>query len=693
MGARADEEWICTDETWRAKESSAWTPSLPADVVAAQLAEVLDGRALDLGWDAPGFDAGGWAAARVLVDHGFAAVGDGRPPSEPYGAILPSPLPPRTERILPAVVIQVARTGVPTAVDTPSDSGGTDDLGAEIGAALSATVGLTPPEPSSVPDRSVDAASERTRVQPAELSAELSGPAIVVADFGGVVAGHPRLRFAAAGDVVVSGAFHEVAAPEALGHAATFRYTAREGQNTFAREDPCGGRFLVLSITGSGSIRFAGIEFVERLRPRPAGPSFEASDPGLTRVYRVGLRTVDLNAQDAYLDCPSREQRAWTGDSVVHQSVDLIANPDWSLPTWNPQLLDQPRADGLLPMIGAGDFAMPDQVSIPDWALHWIRSVYNLYRYTGDRELVASMLPAAESTLRWFTDFLGCDGLLREVTGWVLIDWAPVPVSGASASLNALWGRALLDFAEIAAWLGDTNRAEWARGHHRRLRGAFEAFWDERRGAYREHIVDGALQPVVTEHANASAACGGLVPAERRPLLRDLLLDRSRMFSEATFLSGTSPEEPRRDPERWVVGAQPFFRYVVHDALALLGAADRIAGLCRDWLMLLEIGPSAWREVWEGGSYAHGWCSTPSRDLVVYTLGVTPAEPGYAAIRVAPRLGDLEWARGVVPTPQGSVTVHAHGDAVEVSSPVPVEVIARSGAVVRYRAGTIHARI
>jgi hypothetical protein len=42
-------------------------------------------------------------------------------------------------------------------------------------------------------------------------------------------------------------------------------------------------------------------------------------------------------------------------------------------------------------------------------------------------------------------------------------------------------------------------------------------------------------------------------------------------------------------------------------------------------------------------------------------------------VRVAPRLGDLEWARATVPTPHGPVTVEAHADGrVIVDSPVPV---------------------
>jgi hypothetical protein len=58
--------------------------------------------------------------------------------------------------------------------------------------------------------------------------------------------------------------------------------------------------------------------------------------------------------------------------------------------------------------------------------------------------------------------------------------------------------------------------------------------------------------------------------------------------------------------------------------------------------------------------------------MVFYTLGVTPAEPGYTVARVAPRLGSLAWAKGKVPTPHGLITVHATAEKVTLDSPVPV---------------------
>jgi hypothetical protein len=58
--------------------------------------------------------------------------------------------------------------------------------------------------------------------------------------------------------------------------------------------------------------------------------------------------------------------------------------------------------------------------------------------------------------------------------------------------------------------------------------------------------------------------------------------------------------------------------------------------------------------------------------MIFYTLGVTPAEPGYAKARIAPRLGELAWAKGSVPTPHGLISVDASAEFVAIDSPVPV---------------------
>jgi hypothetical protein len=325
---------------------------------------------------------------------------------------------------------------------------------------------------------------------------------------------------------------------------------------------------------------------------------------------------------------------------------------------------------------------------IPDWALHWIRTVRNLMRYTGDRELVGSLLPTAERVLRWFEPYRAGDGLLAEVPGWVLIDWSAVPVAGTSAALNALWARGLRDFEAMAEWLGDAGRVAWAADRRRGVAAGFEEFWDPARALYRDHRVDRIVRPAASRHTNAAAICAEIVPADRLAGLAETLADRSRLAHSApaferltggdleagvTLVTHGNPP-PDWDVETKILEAQPFFRYVVHDALAEAGRADLVADACRDWDVFLRAGETSWPETWAGGSHCHGWSSTPTRDLVVYTLGVQPAEPGFARARVAPALGDLEWAEGTAPTPHGPLWVRAETERLALDSPVPVVV-------------------
>ena len=308
-------------------------------------------------------------------------------------------------------------------------------------------------------------------------------------------------------DGAAAGTQIDVAAAEHLGVGGELVPLGQHGGLRYVTGAPAGEdgteRFETLEVIGTRFIRAAvrrpdasaprpaiRLRIRDRHRPRPAGASFACSDPRLDQIYEVGLRTVDLCALDSYVDCPTREQRAWTGDSVVHQMVDLVANPDRSMAIWHPQLAASPRRDGMLAMAVASDFEADDRTILPDWSLHWVRSVHNLMRYVGDEELVAELLPVAERTLRWFDAYLGDDGLLHDVTGWTLIDWASVRSDGTSSALNALWARALEDLAALARWLGNEGTARWADARREGVRAGFDAFWDEGRGVYVDHLVD-----------------------------------------------------------------------------------------------------------------------------------------------------------------------------------------------------------
>jgi hypothetical protein len=519
---------------------------------------------------------------------------------------------------------------------------------------------------------------------------------VITLDFGEVVAGTIALEIEAPPGAIVDVAGAEFATADARlapdDERAGFRYVARGRDDRFESFEPFGLRWLGLSIRADGPVVLRDVAVHERLHPRAAGPFFECDDPLLNRIWAVGRRSVDLNSHDAYLDCPTREQRAWTGDSVVHQMVDFATNPDWRLACWNVELCASPRPDGMLPMAAGGDAEHADNAFIPDWALHWVRAVHNVWRHTGDRERVARLLPVVEGVLRWFEPFEAEDGLATDVTGWVIIDWSSVSVDGKSSVLNALWARGLADFAEMAEWLGDAGRARWARALYARIRDAFELFWDPERALYVDCAIGGERQRPVSQHALATPLAAGLVPAPRVARVVEVLLDATRHV-HATWSRARGdarrpapgergvggpylflgPPPPWWDVEHEIVIAQPFFAYVVHDALAAAGREDLIPAQCRRWQALLERCTTSWSETWYGGTVSHGWGSTPTRDLLVRTLGIGPAEPGFGRARIAPRLGPLAWARGAVPTPQGLLRVEVDAERVVVESPIPFE--------------------
>jgi hypothetical protein len=363
--------------------------------------------------------------------------------------------------------------------------------------------------------------------------------------------------------------------------------------------------------------------------------------------------------------------------------VHLATNSDWRLAQRYLTLGNSPRNDGILPMFVVSLMELTGSYTLPDWSLHWVHGLYNFYRFTGDRSLITALLPTAAQILRWYAPYQTEAGLLRDVTEWNLVDWSSVSTTDTSSLLTALWARGLREFAEMAAWLEEKSSQRWAEELYAQAKAGFEVFWDEARGSYVDHLVDGVPQPEMSQIAGALAIVSGLAPRERWSRIVETITDESRLVVRSWSGGGQDEEKFEKqmrgiyeidwDVEREIVRAMPFMSYVVHDAVALAGKADRLPDLYRRWSQFLVDGYDTIGENWGAGTHVHGWSCTPTRDMIFYTLGVMPAEPGYTKARIAPRLGRLDWARGRVPTPHGHIVLEVARERMVIDSPVPVE--------------------
>lgn len=513
--------------------------------------------------------------------------------------------------------------------------------------------------------------------------------ALTVVDVGELTLGHLQLRIAGAtaGAVVLVAVGEDLRAdglPEIDPRQWVARYVCRGGDELeqVAFFDPVGFRYAAALHPHGTTVEIA---VDERLYPRPEGAGFDCDDDSLVRLWQVGARTVDLCSTDAFVDCPGREQRAWLGDAYVHSIVSFVASPDWRLVRRNLELAARSRrSDGLLAMAAACDVSRA-AMTIPDFSLHWIRSLAAYWLYAGDEAFVRAHLPVAEAILERHEAARGPSGLLENVPGWVFVDWAQVGRDRVTAAHDALYAVALAAYASLPGACPVDELLE-------RTRSAFELLWDADRGVYVDTLTEtGSRGRRVSQQTNAAALLGSLVPAERvagvvagivdpGPEARGGRLVVTATPADAPALGGESlwatPSDFDEDVD--VVAAQPFFCHVLHAALHRAGRVDLVLASLRRWLPQIERG--TFQEYWSAppgtSSRCHGWASCPTHDLVAYVVGLRPTAPGFARAVLAPSLGPLSRASVRVPTPHGwlSAEVTATSAAVEVPEGVALEV-------------------
>lgn len=675
--------WLISDESWRTSKTDAWRSDWMeegAHHYGIPL-EVVDARRLDPAWMLPRFDDTTWNQAILVPAMHIGGFRRTQPPTDPYGPLYPRPIAQLDgDRLLPVSMIAETLAGMPDTSKGSPMARVQSTLDLAVVAGRNVTLPLTVDVPA---DGSVRLAIDMGRIVSGLIELTVIAPSGTEFDLSYT---EDPLQATFTMDRMSAGA----------------RYIARGADDQFQFTHSIGLRYMYVVVHGlAGAVTVSHIGVRELLYPWQGDAAFMCSDEEINRIYAAGRRTVHLNSHDAFIDCPTREQRAWVGDGVVHQMVHLATNADWRLARHFCTLGNSPRADGILPMSVSGDIELSNMYTIPDWSLHWVHGVYNLYRYLGDADEIKAFMPTIERVLRWYAPYQNEDGVLKDVPEWNLVDWSSVSTEDTSALLTALWARGLSEFAEMAGWLEERASERWARRLYTRALAGFDVFWDEARGSYVDHIIDGAQRPEMSQLAGALAIVSGLAPKERWARIIDTITDPDRLVMRAWTGDGHGGQSMEKwmrqvregyyeidwDVAHQIVLAQPFMSYVVHDAVALAGAAERLPDLVRRWSQFLVDGYDTFGECWDYGTHVHGWSSTPARDLAFYTLGVTPAKPGFATARIAPRLGSLAWARGRVPTPQGMISIELDAHWLVVETPVPAILELEGSVEVHLQAG------
>lgn len=380
--------------------------------------------------------------------------------------------------------------------------------------------------------------------------------------------------------------------------------------------------------------------------PFTENAKFSSSDSDLSDIWEIAWRTIRTGTHEIFTDSPYYEQLSYVGDTRIEALISLyVSGDDRPMRKAIEAFGERRNANGLTTS------RWPDSRHqiIPPYSLVWISMVHDYWQLRDDPEFVSDQLPAVREVLRYFSEHSDhITGSFTAYQWWNFVDWIPawgkdavtglggVPprdAAGTSAILDLQHVYTLQHAAELFTAFGLDHDATVCRDRARKIRANIIAScWDNTR----QLLADTPEKKTFSQHANTY-----------------LILTAGDKKAELTDLARRVRDEPDLAPATF------YFTFYTHKALALAGLADDYTNWLGQWRNLLDLGLTTVPETPEPDSRSdsHGWGAHPMLGMLETICGITPLEPGFKSVRIAPRLGPLKFVRGTVPHPLGLIEV------------------------------------
>ncbi|MFH2069350.1 MAG: alpha-L-rhamnosidase C-terminal domain-containing protein [Candidatus Omnitrophota bacterium] len=397
------------------------------------------------------------------------------------------------------------------------------------------------------------------------------------------------------------------------------------------------GRYLEIFVsTGDQPLTINSVGITETRYPYRFKGRFECGDSRFTELTPIILRTLEMCSHETYLDCPYYEQLMYIGDTRLDVLTAYCLTRDDRLAKKALLMFDKSRD-----ISGITRCSYPTRVDqvIPPFSLWWIAMVHDYAMWRNDPAFVGGLMPGVRAVLEAYRRWVNREELVESPEGWNFVDWVPgwrngMPSgadSGINATLNWQFALVLRQAAELEELAGEPELAVRNRKLAARVAAAAaKMFWDENRGLFAED----RAKKHFGEHAQCLAILSGFVSGEVKKrlvkgLMEDNALDRTTIY----------------------------FTHYLFEAYRRINRMDRFFKRMDLWFKLKGQGFRTTPEKPEPSrSDCHGWSTHPLFHSFASVLGIRPAEPGFASVRMEPQLGPLKWVRGVMPHPAGFIS-------------------------------------
>lgn len=294
-----------------------------------------------------------------------------------------------------------------------------------------------------------------------------------------------------------------------------------------------------------------------------------------------------------------------------------------------------------------------------DYPLWWVVCVHDYVLHTGNLTFLDTYYSNMASTLDdYYPSHIDpSTGLVNKPEGYG--DYAFLPREGPVTYYNALYVHALRAASLLAKHHGDGHPDDAARWDSlaANVSDALNAHnFDTKNGAFFDGTCDDTYCATHAQDGNSLAILSGTTDRSRSTSILDYWASAaSRPYGNAFY----DNDALGADYGDRVYAFISYFEIAARFETGLVDSA--LEEMRRLWGYMAARDPGV--TFWEGSgeaynadpfkSRSHGWSTGVVPLLSRYVLGVTPTAPGFGTWSVKPRLGDLSWARGVVPVPGG----------------------------------------
>ena len=383
-------------------------------------------------------------------------------------------------------------------------------------------------------------------------------------------------------------------------------------------------RFVRIENTGGKTLQLVNVLAVSLSHDLKERGVFASSDERLDRIWTTARHTLRLCMQEFIVDGGKRDKIVWAGDLLpaLHTLMAAYGEP----------LIAEQSLDFLIRHTAPDD----PQNGIYSYNCWLVIALHDFFLLTGKRDFPAKHLEYLQEMLRKLVSFIGPDGSER-IPGFRFLDW---------------------------------RSSEDPQGIHAGLQGLlFLAL--QRGGVLLKHFGGdaGFLDPALARMRSCVPECGGNKLAAALQTLSGLadrrsILEQSPLEGVGTFGGFHILQAKNTLPALELIryfwgsmldrGATAFWE---DWDLQWLKNTGRIDELPRPGLADLhaDFGNYCYRGIRH--SLCHVWASGPLPFLSRRISGIRFTEPGGTKVRFTPDCGDLEYARIVLPSVHGYISV------------------------------------